>query len=64
MLDCLIIGAGHAGLTAAIYLARYRRRILLVDAGQSRAVLIPIMHNYPGFPNGVSGAELLTRLRE
>lgn len=64
MLDCLIVGAGPAGLTAAIYLARYRRRILVVDAGQSRAELIPITHNYPGFPQGISGAELLMRLRE
>jgi thioredoxin reductase (NADPH) len=62
-LDCLIIGGGPAGLTAAIYLARYRRRILLVDDGQSRAALIPITHNYPGFPQGLSGAELLRRLR-
>lgn len=62
-LDCLIIGAGPAGLTAAIYLARYRRHILVVDDGQSRAALIPITHNYPGFPQGLSGAELLRRLR-
>lgn len=64
MLDCLIVGAGPVGLTAAIYLARYRRRILLVDAGQSRAALIPTTHNYPGFPQGVSGTGLLTRLRK
>jgi thioredoxin reductase (NADPH) len=64
LLDCLIVGAGPAGLTAAIYLARYRRRILLVDAGQSRAALIPVTHNYPGFPQGISGIELLTRLRD
>ncbi|TBN47146.1 NAD(P)/FAD-dependent oxidoreductase [Pseudomonas sp. BGI-2] len=63
VVDCLIVGAGPAGLTAAIYLARYRRQVLLVDAGQSRAELIPITHNYPGFPQGVSGAELLARLR-
>lgn len=62
VLDCLIVGAGPAGLTAAIYLARYRRQILLVDAGQSRAALIPTTHNYPGFAQGISGAELLTRL--
>src|SRR3546814_18046130 len=50
--DCLIIGAGPAGLTAALYLARYRRRIAVVDAGHSRAPLIPAPHNYPGFPDG------------
>jgi len=63
MLDCLIIGAGPAGLTAAIYLARFRRNILVVDAGKSRARLIPVSHNYPGFL-GVSGEELLRRLHE
>jgi thioredoxin reductase (NADPH) len=39
--DCLIIGGGPAGLTAAVYLARYRRRIMLFDGGDSRASLIP-----------------------
>lgn len=63
MLDCLIIGGGPAGLTAAIYLARYRRRIRLIDAGQSRAALIPESHNYPGF-RGIGGPALLARLRE
>ena len=63
-LDCLIIGAGPAGLTAALYLGRYRRRVLLVDNGGSRAALIPVTHNYPGFPAGLSGVELLSRLSE
>lgn len=63
-LDALIVGAGPAGLTAAIYLARFRRRIVVIDAGHSRAALIPVSHNYPGFPGGVSGAELLARLRD
>jgi thioredoxin reductase (NADPH) len=62
--ECLVIGAGPAGLTAAIYLARYRRRIALVDGGNSRASLIPLSHNYAGFPSGVSGQELLERLRQ
>jgi thioredoxin reductase (NADPH) len=62
--DCLIIGAGPAGLTAAIYLARFRREIMVVDNGCSRAAYIPISHNAPGFPNGVSGLHLLERLRE
>jgi len=63
MLDCLIIGGGPAGLTAAIYLARYRRDVVLVDAGESRAALIPESHNYPGF-KGIAGPSLLARLRE
>ena len=63
LLDCLIIGGGPAGLTAATYLARYRRRPLLVDAGRSRARLIPASHNAPGFPFGVAGNELLARFR-
>src|SRR4051812_31906448 len=63
MLDCLIIGGGPAGLTAAIYLARYRRGTVLVDDGASRAALIPASHNYPGF-KGIAGPDLLARLRE
>ena len=62
-LDCLIVGAGPAGLTAAIYLARFRRRIGIYDAGHSRASYIPKTRNYPGFPDGISGDELLARLR-
>lgn len=61
--DCLIIGAGPGGLTAAIYLARFRRNIAVVDSGLSRAALIPTTHNCPGFPDGVSGEDLLNRLR-
>jgi thioredoxin reductase (NADPH) len=62
VLDCLIIGGGPAGLTAALYLARYRRSVAVYDAGHSRAALIPKSHNYPGFPAGVSGKELLQLL--
>lgn len=63
-LDCVVIGAGPAGLTAATYLARFRRRIALVDAGASRARWIPTSHNCPGFPFGVAGPDLLHKLRE
>jgi thioredoxin reductase (NADPH) len=62
-LDCLVVGAGPAGLTAATYLARFRRHILLADAGTSRARWIPASHNCPGFPFGVAGNELLARFR-
>ena len=39
-LDCIIIGGGPAGLTGAIYLGRFRRRILVIDAGKSRATSV------------------------
>ena len=61
-IDCLIIGGGPAGLTAATYLARYRRSVLLIDDGESRAAQIPETHNFPGF-QGIKGADLLSRLR-
>jgi thioredoxin reductase (NADPH) len=63
ILDSLVVGAGPAGLTAAVYLARYRRRFLVLDSGASRASLIPVSHNYPGCPEGISGGDLLQRLR-
>jgi thioredoxin reductase (NADPH) len=61
-LDCLVIGGGPAGLTAAIYLARYRRNVMVIDSRDSRAALIPETHNYPGFAAGVSGQKLLELL--
>jgi thioredoxin reductase (NADPH) len=63
-LDCLVIGGGPAGLTAAIYLARFHLDILVVDAGKSRASWIPCTRNHAGFPEGISGKELLERMRE
>jgi thioredoxin reductase (NADPH) len=63
LLDCLVIGGGPAGLTAATYLGRSHRVAKLIDAGQSRASLIPVSHNYPGF-RGIAGPELLQRLRD
>jgi thioredoxin reductase (NADPH) len=61
--ECLVIGAGPAGLTAAIYLARFRRAVTVIDAGASRAAWIPVSHNLVGFPHGLSGPDLLARLR-
>jgi len=63
-LDCLIVGAGPAGLTAATYLVRFHRRIAVVDAGESRARWIPVSHNFPGYPSGIGGHALLAKLRE
>jgi len=61
--DCLIIGAGPAGLTAAIYLARFHLKVRIVEDGQSRAALIPTTHNHAGFPDGIGGNELLDRMK-
>ena len=62
-LDAVIIGAGAAGLTAATYLARFRRRFAILDGGTSRLLLVPTSHNYPGYVGGVHGKDLLARLR-
>ena len=61
-IDALIIGGGPAGLTAAIYLARYRCKAVVVDNNESRAALIPETHNYPGFADGIAGRKLLDAL--
>ncbi|HVJ71433.1 MAG TPA: NAD(P)/FAD-dependent oxidoreductase [Sphingomicrobium sp.] len=63
-LDCLVIGAGPAGLTAAIYLARFHLDILVVDSGKGRAATIPCTHNHAGYPDGISGKELIARMKE
>lgn len=62
-LDCLIVGGGPAGLTAAIYLARFHLRVRLIDAGDSRASWIPLSHNHAGYPDGISGEALIAAMR-
>lgn len=64
LLDCLVIGGGPAGITAAIYLARFHLKVRVVDAGQSRVTWIPCTRNHAGYPGGIPGTELLERMRE
>jgi thioredoxin reductase (NADPH) len=64
VLDCVVIGAGPGGLTAAIYLARYLRDVVVIEDGRSRALWIPRSHNCPGYPDGIPGPELIERLRQ
>ena len=60
--DCVIIGGGPAGLTAAIYLARFHLAVRVLDAGESRTRLIPKTRNHAGYPGGIAGIELLDRM--
>lgn len=64
--DVIILGSGPAGLTAAIYAARARRSTLVL-AGSSlggQAAITDMVENYPGFPEGIHGAELTQRMQQ
>jgi thioredoxin reductase len=60
--DCIIIGGGPAGLTCAIFLARYRRRVLIVDSGKPRNYASRAIHGFLGQHN-IAPGELLARGR-
>jgi thioredoxin reductase (NADPH) len=62
--DVIIVGGGLAGLSAAIYLGRAKRDTLVVDSGKSMARWEPAVQNYLGFPDGISGDELVARGRQ
>lgn len=62
-MDCIIVGGGPAGLTAAIYLARFKRSFAVIDDGRSRVRDVPRIQNIPLFPEGISGEDILRRAR-
>ncbi len=61
--DAIIVGGGPAGLSAAAWLGRYRRRILLLDAGDPRNEPTWAVHGFPGLPE-VPPLTLRRRLRQ
>jgi thioredoxin reductase (NADPH) len=65
-LDCVIVGAGPAGLTALEYLARFHRSAVALGASgrKPRLLYIDRTYNLPGYPEGIPGRVLLHRLRE
>ncbi|MGI6468656.1 MAG: thioredoxin-disulfide reductase [Syntrophomonadaceae bacterium] len=66
MYDVIILGAGPAGLTAAIYTGRAKLSTLVLEAAMvgGNAGIADIIENYPGFPEGISGSELMARFKQ
>jgi len=64
--DTVILGTGCAGLTAAIYAARANLRPLVVDGHEpgGQLSLTTLVENFPGFPEGIQGPELINNMRK
>lgn len=66
MYDLVIIGGGPAGLTAGIYAARARMKVVLLErfAPGGQVLTTDWVENYPGFPEGISGFELIDKMKQ
>ena len=65
LIDVIIVGAGPAGLSAAIYTSRARLKTIVLERGAigGQAILTDFIENYPGFPDGIVPLELIDRMR-
>lgn len=62
--DCAVVGGGPGGLVATLYLSRFRRKVVLIDSGHSRAQWIPRIRNLIGYSKGLTGPQLLAHLSD